>query len=42
MQKGQVIVYFLAAGIRNEGDKKDIYKIAKKLLNAGLLDLKFD
>ena len=34
-----VIVYVLAAGIRKEGDKKDIYKIAKKLLNAGLLDL---
>ena len=34
-----VIVYVLAAGIRKEGDKKDIYKIAKKLLSAGLLDL---
>jgi hypothetical protein len=33
-----MIVYVLAAGIREEGDKKDIYKIAKKLLNAGLLD----
>ena len=37
--KQSVIVYVLAAGIRKEGDKKDIYKIAKKLLNAGLLDL---
>jgi len=26
-----VIVYVLAAGIRKEGDKKDIYTIAKKL-----------
>ncbi len=34
-----VIVYVLAAGIRKEGDKKDIYQIAKKLLRAGLLDL---
>ena len=34
-----VIVYVLAAGIRKEGDKKDIYKIAKKLFSAGLLDL---
>ena len=42
MQKGQVIVYFLAADIRNEGDKNDIYKIAKKLLNARILDLKVD
>ena len=39
IDKKTVIVYVLAAGIRKEGDKKDIYKIAKKLLNAGLLDL---
>jgi mRNA interferase RelE/StbE len=42
IDKKTVIVYVLAAGIRKEGDKKDIYKIAKKLLNAGLLDLKVD
>jgi len=29
----------MAVGIRKEGDKKDIYQIAKKLLRAGLLDL---
>lgn len=34
-----VIIYVIAAGIRKEGDKKDIYEIARKLLNAGLLDL---
>jgi len=39
IDKKTVIVYVLAAGIRKEGDRKDIYKIAKKLLNAGLLDL---
>ena len=39
IDKHAVIIYVLAAGIRKEGDKKDIYKIAKKLLNAGLLDL---
>jgi mRNA interferase RelE/StbE len=39
IDKKTVIIYVLAAGIRKEGDKKDIYKIAKKLLNAGLLDL---
>ena len=39
IDKKTVIVYVLAAGIRKECDKKDIYKIAKKLLNAGLLDL---
>ena len=38
IDKRTVIVYLLAAGIRKEGDKKDIYKIAKKLLDAGLLD----
>ena len=42
IDKQIVIVYILAVGIRKEGDKKDIYKIAKKLLNAGLLDLEED
>jgi mRNA interferase RelE/StbE len=37
VDKQTVIVYILAAGIRKQGDKKDIYKIAKKLLDAGLL-----
>ena len=31
-------VWVLAAGIRKEGDQKDIYKIAKKLLKLGLLN----
>ena len=39
IDKQRVIIYVLAAGIRREGDKKDIYKIARKLLDAGLLDL---
>ena len=38
INKRTVITYVLAAGIRKEGDKKDIYRIAKKLLDAGLLD----
>ena len=42
IDKKTVIVYVLAAGIRKEGDKKDIYNIARKLLNAGLLDLNVD
>ncbi len=33
-----VIIYILAVGVREQGDKKDIYEIAKKLLTAGLLD----
>ena len=39
IEKKTVIVYVLAAGIRKEGDEKDIYRIVKRLLNAGLLDL---
>jgi mRNA interferase RelE/StbE len=42
IDKQTVIVYVLAAGIRKEGDRKDIYRIAKKLLHAGLLDLETD
>ena len=34
----KVTVYILAVGIRKQGDKKDIYLIAKKLLKAGLLE----
>ena len=39
IDKQTVIIYVLATGIRKEGDKKDIHEIARKLLNAGLLDL---
>jgi mRNA interferase RelE/StbE len=42
IDKQTVIIYILAAGIRKQGDKKDIYEIAKKLLTAGLLDLETD
>ena len=42
IDKQTVIIYVLAVGIRKEGDKKDIYEIAKKLLNAGLMDLDSD
>ncbi|MFZ0451126.1 MAG: type II toxin-antitoxin system RelE/ParE family toxin [Desulfatiglandaceae bacterium] len=31
------IVWILAAGIRKQGDRKDIYEVAKKLLKSGLL-----
>jgi len=34
-----VIVFILAAGIRKQGDKKDIYQITKKILKAGLLEM---
>jgi mRNA interferase RelE/StbE len=39
IEKRTIIVYVLVVGIRKEGDKKDIYQVAKKLLRAGLLDL---
>lgn len=34
----QIIVMVVVLGIRREGDKKDIYEIAKKLKRAGLLN----
>jgi len=32
------VVWIVATGIRKEGDQKDIYKLAKKLLKLGLID----
>ena len=34
----QVIVYVVAVGIRKEGDKADVYTLAKKLIKVGLLE----
>ncbi len=34
----KVVVLVVAAGIRKEGDKKDIYALAKKLIRARLLE----
>jgi mRNA interferase RelE/StbE len=34
----KVIVRFIAAGIRNEGDKKDIYRLAQKLIQLGVIE----
>ena len=31
-------VWIVTAGIRKEGDQKDVYRIAKRLLKLGLLD----
>ena len=42
VDKNTVIIYILAAGIRKQGDKKDIYQITKKILKAGLLDIETD
>jgi len=38
IEKNHNVVYIVAVGIRKEGDQKDIYKLAKKLLNLGLID----
>lgn len=38
VNEDSLTVWALATGIRKEGDQKDIYKIAKKLLNLGLLN----
>lgn len=34
----RVIIRFVAAGIRKEGDRKDIYRLAQKLLDLGMID----
>ncbi len=34
----KVLVVVVAVGIRKEGDKKDIYRLAQRLLRLGLLD----
>jgi mRNA interferase RelE/StbE len=36
VREERVIVYIVALGIRKEGDKKDIYTLAKKLLRLGI------
>lgn len=43
LASGDILVYvrvrFVAAGQRKERDKKDIYKIAKKMINSGLIEV---
>ena len=36
----QITVLFVAAGIRKEGDRNDIYKFARKLVDLGVLTVK--
>lgn len=38
VEAAQVIVYVVAVGIRKEGDKGAIYKLAQRLMRLGLLD----
>jgi len=39
VKEEQVLVVVVTVGIRKEGDKKDAYGLAKKLIRLGLLDL---
>jgi mRNA interferase RelE/StbE len=39
LEAEQIIVVVEALGIRKEGDKKDVYELAKKLARLGLLDI---
>jgi len=39
VKEEEVLVVVVTLGIRKEGDKKDVYELAKKLIRLGLLDL---
>ena len=39
MDESTVIVYVVALGIRKEGDKNDVYEIARRMARQGLLDI---
>ena len=39
LETDQIIVVVVAMGIRKDGDKKDVYALAKKMARLGLLDL---
>jgi len=38
LDEEQVIVFVVGLGIRRDGDKADVYELAKKMLRLGLLD----
>jgi mRNA interferase RelE/StbE len=38
VDQGRIEVLVVAVGLRKEGDRQDIYELAKKLLRSGLLD----
>lgn len=39
LEEEQVLVMVVTVGIRKDGDKKDVYALAKKLARLGLLDI---
>jgi mRNA interferase RelE/StbE len=38
IERERVIVYVVALGIRKEGNKRDVYSLARRLLRLGLID----
>ena len=38
VERGRVVVIILAVGLRKEGDRADIYALAKKLVRLGLVE----
>jgi mRNA interferase RelE/StbE len=38
----RIVVMFVAAGIRKEGDKSDVYRLATRLVAMGLIDIPMD
>ncbi|MFP4407792.1 MAG: type II toxin-antitoxin system RelE family toxin [Spirochaetaceae bacterium] len=40
VEEDRVVVLVVYVGIRKDGDKNDVYSIAKKLIRAGLIDRK--
>ncbi|HVB74351.1 MAG TPA: type II toxin-antitoxin system RelE/ParE family toxin [Ktedonobacteraceae bacterium] len=38
VEEAQVTVVVVTLGIRKDGDKKDVYELAKRLMRLGLLD----
>jgi len=42
LEADQIIVVVVAMGIRKNGDKKDVYALAKKMARLGLLDIEAD
>lgn len=40
VDREQVVLIIVGAGIRKEGDKRDIYSLTKKLIHSGLIEMK--
>ena len=40
VDREQVVVIIVGAGIRKEGDKRDIYTLTRKLFHSGLIEMK--